>query len=148
MDEGKVASLFLEAGFSTAIPSDDIPVAGLPAMIRLAKQSWLDMAGVRATFAAEVEDGDIVCPSGSLWEKCVPEDGEITSVFGVAFRPVGMVVFGPVVRHAAFSGYAAGEKLYLDAEGALLASGEDPDGAALVGVCVGRGSALLKQAIF
>lgn len=45
-----VKQTLVEAGYCPHIPTDNVPIAFLPAMLRLDKQSWLNALSIEANF--------------------------------------------------------------------------------------------------
>lgn len=140
-----------EAGFCAEIPTNDIPVSALPGMLRLDKSSWLSCVSVEATFAPEVEDGDLVCPTlrtqSGEFNQNVAELGDAiwnhykssAVLKGIAYVHVGRVLFGPLVKHPSFT-FRTGDQLFA-AQGGKLTTVKNDN---FVGLCVAPGSILLK----
>lgn len=133
-----------EAGFSSRIPTDDIPVALIPGVIRLDKESWLSCVSVEAAFSADVEDGMLVTVDKGIWKPVNQvqnsEKDKTAHYWGIAYTQVGRVMLGPVVFHKKFS-YVAGTMLYAGDAGTLT----DVENEVFVGVCVAPGTIMLKQ---
>lgn len=149
-----------EAGYCADIPTDDIPVAYLPGVIRLDKESWLRCLTVEASFSAGVEDGDLVCPvatntsqefrqniadvGDAIWKPFNSGAGTVPTgdvkVWGFAYKHIGRVMLGPAVFHQSFA-FRTGDLVYAGESGKLTTSKND----LFVGVCVAPGTILIKQ---
>lgn len=148
-----------ETGYCPQIPTDDIPVAYLPGMLRLDKASWLNCLTVEADFSANVEDGDLVLPiatntsaefrqniakvADAVWKPVNSGAGTTPGkikVWGIAYKHIGRVLFGPVVFHQSFA-FPTGTLVYAGNSGKLTKTANDY----LVGACVAPGSILIKQ---
>lgn len=149
-----------EAGYCADIPTDDIPVAHLPGMIRLDKESWLHCLTVEASFSSAVEDGDLVVPiatnlsqeftqniasvGDAIWKPVNSGAGTTPSgdikVWGIAYKHIGRVILGPAVFHQSFA-YKTGDLLYAGDSGKLTTTTNN----LFVGACVAPGTILLKQ---
>lgn len=145
-----------EAGYSTAVPTDDIPVAYLPGMLRLDKESWLNCVSVEASFSNTVEDGDLVCPvradttqglmggHDAIWKSVRSGAGTTPSgtqhLWGFAYKHVGRVLLGPAVFYQSFT-FPTGTFVYADTNGKLTSVANEY----LVGVCVAPGTILIKH---
>ena len=140
-----------EAGFCAEIPTNDIPVSALPGMLRLDKSSWLSCVSIEASFAPEVEDGDLVCPTlrtpSDEFRQNVAELGDAVwghyknsaTLKGIAYVHIGRVLFGPLVKHPSFT-FRTGDQLFAAKGGKLTTEKNDN----FVGLCVAPGSILLK----
>lgn len=136
---------FVEVGFSPLIPPDDVPIALLPAMMRLDKASWVSCVSVAASFAAGVQDGHVVYPVrntagatvtniasvGDVTWNILNEVGAtgIPPILGIAYREIGRVMAGPIVRHSSFK-FSTGDLVYVQ-NGRLTTT---PTGR-VIGVC-------------
>lgn len=148
-----------EAGFCPQVPTDDIPVAYLPGMLRLDKESWLNCLTVEASFSSNVEDGDLVLPiatstsaefsqnvakvSDAVWKPVNSGAGTTPGkvrVWGVAYKHIGRVLIGPVVFHQSFA-FPTGTLVYAGNNGKLTKDVNDY----FVGACIAPGSILIKQ---
>lgn len=145
-------------GFNEFVPSDHIPVAGLPDAVRDQKSAWLNTVSVRAVFSSEVEDGDLVVPitregsnnwhdPNTVWIPALslsanqqavapstPSDFSAPKFYGVAYKAVNRVMVGPVVYHPSFS-FPVGAAVYAVADGKMSA---EPS-STRVGTCLAPG---------
>lgn len=159
-----VQQTITEAGYTPLIPTDDIPVALLPGMLRLDKQSWLNALSIEATFSSDVEDGDLVYPvaagvSGefisniaelrdAVWKpvnqvsRTASTDEDSPRIWGIAYKHVGRVMFGPVVFHQRFA-FKTGDILYVGNGGEITTSNEG----AVLGVCLAPGSIFIDLSV-
>ena len=155
-----VTQTLQESGFCPDIPTDDIPVAYLPGMLRLDKTSWLHCLSVEASFSSAVEDGDLVVPvatnlsqeftqniasvGDAIWKPVNSGAGTTPSgdikVWGIVYKHIGRVILGPAVFHQSFA-YKTGDLLYAGDSGKLTTTTNN----LFVGACVAPGTILLKQ---
>lgn len=147
-------------GFNEFLPSDHIPVAGLPDAIRDQKSAWLNTISVRAVFSAEVEDGDLVVPvvrdetndwyhPDTVWVPALGPDAVMhaeteTSAtyqpkfYGMAYKGINRVMLGPLVYHPTYK-FRAGDILYATANGKMTTEQTE----VFVGACLAPGYVLL-----
>ena len=159
-----VQQTLTEAGYTPLLPTDEIPVALLPGMLRLDKQSWLNALSIEATFSSDVEDGDLVYPvaagvSGefisniaelrdAVWKPVNQVSGTASTdedsprIWGIAYKHVGRVMFGPVVFHQRFA-FKTGDILYVGDSGEITTSNEG----AVLGVCLAPGSIFIDLSV-
>lgn len=159
-----VQQTLTEAGYTPLLPTDEIPVALLPGMLRLDKQSWLNALSIEATFSSDVEDGDLVYPvaagvSGefisniaelrdAVWKPVnqvsgtASTDEDSPSIWGIAYKHVGRVMFGPVVFHQRFA-FKTGDILYVGDSGKITTNNEG----AVLGVCLAPGSIFIDLSV-
>lgn len=144
-------------GFNEFLPSDHIPVAGLPDAIRDQKSAWLNTISVRAVFSAEVEDGDLVIPvtressndwhhPDTVWVPALSPDAqaEMTVVggessyrpkfYGVAYKAVNRVLMGPIVYSPKFM-FKAGDLIFATTNGKVTTEETD----VFAGTCLAPG---------
>lgn len=159
-----VQQTLTEAGYTPLLPTDEIPVALLPGMLRLDKQSWLNALSIEATFSSDVEDGDLVYPvaagvSGefisniaelrdAVWKPVNQVSGTASTdedsprIWGIAYKHVGRVMFGPVVFHQRFA-FKTGDILYVGDGGEITTTNEG----AVLGVCLAPGSIFIDLSV-
>lgn len=159
-----VQQTLTEAGYTPLLPTDEIPVALLPGMLRLDKQSWLNALSIEATFSSDVEDGDLVYPvavgvSGefisniaelrdAVWKPVNQVSGTASTdedsprIWGIAYKHVGRVMFGPVVFHQRFA-FKTGDILYVGDGGEITPNNEG----AVLGVCLAPGSIFIDLSV-
>lgn len=159
-----VQQTLTEAGYTPLLPTDEIPVALLPGMLRLDKQSWLNALSIEATFSSDVEDGDLVYPvaagvSGefisniaelrdAVWKPVNQVSGTASTdedsprIWGIAYKHVGRVMFGPVVFHQRFA-FKTGDILYVGDSGEITTNNEG----AVLGVCLAPGSIFIDLSV-
>lgn len=159
-----VQQTLTEAGYTPLLPTDEIPVALLPGMLRLDKQSWLNALSIEATFASDVEDGDLVYPvaagvSGefisniaelrdAVWKPVNQVSGTASTdensprIWGIAYKHVGRVMFGPVVFHQRFA-FKTGDILYVGNSGEITTNNEG----AVLGICLAPGSIFIDLSV-
>lgn len=159
-----VQQTITEAGYTPLLPTDEIPVALLPGMLRLDKQSWLNAMSIEATFSSDVEDGDLVYPvaagvSGefisnvaelrdAVWKPVNQVSGTASTdensprIWGIAYKHVGRVMFGPVVFHQRFA-FKTGDILYVGDGGEITTSNEG----AVLGICLAPGSIFIDLSV-
>lgn len=159
-----VQQTLTEAGYTPLLPTDEIPVALLPGMLRLDKQSWLNALSIEATFSSDVEDGDLVYPvaagvSGefisniaelrdAVWKPVnqvsgtASKDEDSPRIWGIAYKHVGRVMFGPVVFHQRFA-FKTGDILYVGDSGEITTNNEG----AVLGVCLAPGSIFIDLSV-
>lgn len=147
-------------GFNEFIPSDHIPVAGLPDAIRDQKSAWLNTISVRAVFSAEVEDGDLVVPvvrddvndwyhPDTVWVPALGPDAVMHAetetgatyqpkFYGMAYKGINRVMLGPLVYHPTYK-FRAGDILYATANGKMTTEQTE----VFVGACLAPGYVLL-----
>lgn len=143
-------------GFNEFIPSDHIPVAGLPDAIRDQKSAWLNTISVHAVFSAEVEDGDLVIPvtreasndwhhPDTIWVPALSPEAQmdVPSVgadsyrpkfYGVAYKAVNRVLMGPIVYSPAFM-FRAGSLVFATTNGKVTLE----ETGVFVGTCLAPG---------
>lgn len=150
-------------GFNEFIPSDHIPVAGLPDAIRDQKSAWLNTVSVRAVFSAEVEDGDLVIPvvrEGSndwqhpdtMWIPALSVDKYVqerplsisykAAFYGVAYKRLNRVMLGPLVYHPSYR-FPPGAYLYALPNGKIGVTPTE----IVAGVCLAPGYVLLHTSV-
>lgn len=159
-----VQQTITEAGYTPLLPTDEIPVALLPGMLRLDKQSWLNALSIEATFSSDVEDGDLVYPvaagvSGefisniaelrdAVWKPVNQVSGTASTdedsprIWGIAYKHVGRVMFGPVVFHQRFA-FKTGDILYVGNSGKITNNNEG----AVLGICLAPGSIFIDLSV-
>lgn len=159
-----VQQTLTEAGYTPLLPTDEIPVALLPGMLRLDKQSWLNALSIEATFSSDVEDGDLVYPvaagvSGefisniaelrdAVWKPVNQVSGTASTdensprIWGIAYKHVGRVMFGPVVFHQRFA-FKTGDILYVGNSGEITTNNEG----AVLGICLAPGSIFIDLSV-
>lgn len=159
-----VKQTLVEAGYCPHIPTDNVPIAFLPAMLRLDKQSWLNALSIEANFSTDVEDGDLVCPRSvnnskdfisniaelrdSVWvpvnrvDNTASTDEDTPRIWGIAYKHVGRVMFGPLVFHHRFS-FKTGDILYVGESGSIV---KDNTGVVL-GICLAPGSIFIDLSV-
>lgn len=147
-------------GFNEFLPSDHIPVAGLPDAIRDQKSAWLNTISVRAVFSAEVEDGDLVVPvvrdetndwyhPDTVWVPALgpaavmqaENESDATyqpKFYGMAYKGLNRVMLGPLVYHPTYK-FRAGDILYATANGKMTTEQTE----VFVGACLAPGYVLL-----
>ena len=147
-------------GFNEFLPSDHIPVAGLPDAIREQKSAWLNTISVRAVFSAEVEDGDLVVPvvrdgtndwyhPDTVWVPALSPDAVMQAetetdvtyqpkFYGMAYKSLNRVMLGPLVYHPTYK-FRAGDILYATANGKMTTDQTE----VFVGACLAPGYVLL-----
>lgn len=147
-------------GFNEFLPSDHIPVAGLPDAIRDQKSAWLNTISVRAIFSAEVEDGDLVVPvvrdetndwyhPDTVWVPALGPDAVMRAeneadnvyqpkFYGMAYKGINRVMLGPLVYHPTYK-FRAGDVLYATANGKMTTEQTE----VFVGACLAPGYVLL-----
>ena len=153
-----------EAGYCEHIPTDDIPVALIPGMLRLDKRSWLNALSIEATLSPEVEDGDLVYPVSTnassefisniaalrdaVWKpvnavaNTASTSEDSPRIWGIAYRHIGRVMFGPVVFHRRFS-FKTGDLLYVGEDGAITTENVGM----VLGVCLAPGSIFIDLSV-
>lgn len=159
-----VQQTLTEAGYTPLLPTDEIPVALLPGMLRLDKQSWLNALSIEATFSSDVEDGDLVYPAAAgvsgefisniaelrdaVWKPVnqvsgtASKDEDSPRIWGIAYKHVGRVMFGPVVFHQRFA-FKTGDILYVGDSGEITTNNEG----AVLGVCLAPGSIFIDLSV-
>lgn len=149
------------AGYCTDIPTNEIPLAYLPGMLRLDKESWLSCLSVDVAFSADVEDGDLVrpvsseclrefsnvaCANDAVWEPVNrvmgATKGDMPKLWGIAYKHVGRVMLGPVVFHHRFA-FSTGDILFAGESGTLTTE----DTGTIAGVCVAPGSVFIEMSM-
>lgn len=147
-------------GFNEFLPSDHIPVAGLPDAIREQKSAWLNTISVRAVFSAEVEDGDLVVPvvrdetndwyhPDTVWVPALGPDAVMQAetetsatyqpkFYGMAYKGLNRVMLGPLVYHPTYK-FRAGDILYATTNGKMTTEQTE----VFVGACLAPGYVLL-----
>lgn len=163
-----------QTAYTDMLPDDDIPVALLPGMLRLSKKGWLRCHSVTGVFSADVEDGMIVVPAArpeseawkahiALRHDCIwvpanqldKEEKEIQAtkienahIYGVAYKDIGRIMFGPIVYHPSFQ-FETGQLLYLGTFGKIVQDSTAKDGSRnlLLGACVGSGSVYFEAGV-
>lgn len=160
----KVQQAIAEAGYCPNIPTDDIPVALIPGMLRLDKQSWLNALSIEASFSTDVEDGDLVYPvainvSGdfisniaelrdAVWKPVNQISGTASNddsqprIWGIAYKHIGRVMFGPIVFHQRFA-FKTGDILYVGESGEITTENVG----AVLGICLAPGSIFIDLSI-
>lgn len=153
-----------EAGYCEHIPTDDIPVALIPGMLRLDKRSWLNALSIEATLSPEVEDGDLVYPVSTnassefisniaalrdaVWKpvnavaNTASTSEDSPRIWGIAYRHIGRVMFGPVVFHRRFS-FKTGDLLYVGEDGAITTENIGM----VLGICLAPGSIFIDLSV-
>lgn len=147
-------------GFNEFVPSDRIPVSGLPDAIRDQKSAWLNTISVRAVFSAEVEDGDLVVPvvrdnanewyhPDTVWVPALSPDAIMEAedetgltykpkFYGMAYKAINRVMLGPLVYHPSYK-FRAGDILYATENGKMTTEQTE----VFVGACLSPGYVLL-----
>ena len=143
-------------GFNEFLPSDHIPVAGLPDAIRDQKSAWLNTISVRAIFSAEVEEGDLVVPltreasndwhhPDTVWVPALSPEAQMDAqsgsadsyrpkFYGVAYKAVNRVLMGPIVYSPSFM-FRAGSLVFATANGKVTLE----ETGVFVGTCLAPG---------
>jgi len=130
----------LNRGYDFTYPLTGTGISRIVEAIREVKLALNFCISVRAVFADDVEDGDIVTPNlaedptngttdeylkalaaagllpDSIWVPVNRESYDSTvavpSLLGVAYKEAGRVVFGPIVTHKKFVSFRTGDTVY------------------------------------